>query len=66
MQREKEIERENQMKRNTKMFCANKPSTNSFHSRSIQMEVLFFNFYILQAAAAAAIQGWLEAKYCSH
>ena len=29
------------MKRNTKMFCANKPSNNSFHSRSIQMEVLF-------------------------
>jgi len=53
------------MKRNTKMFCANKPSTNSFHSRPIQTEVLFFNFYILQAAAAA-IQGWLEAKYCSH
>jgi len=55
------------MKRNTEMFCANKPSNNSFHSQSIQTEVLFFNFYILQAAAAAAaIQGWLQAKYCSH
>jgi hypothetical protein len=65
------------MKRNTEMFCANKPSKNSFHSQSIQTEVLFFNFYILQASAAAAaavavaaavaaIQGWLQAKYCSH
>ena len=58
------------MKRNTEMFCANKPSNNSFHLQSIQTEVLFYNFYILQAAAvaaaAAAIQFWLQAKYCSH
>jgi hypothetical protein len=46
------------------MLCANNPFSNSFQCRPIQTEVLFFNFYILQAAAA--IEDWLQAKYCSH
>jgi hypothetical protein len=55
------IPRENQMKRNTEMFCANKPFSNSFQSESIHTKVLFFNFYILQAAAAA-IEHWQAAS----